>query len=346
MEPETQPDRKASEQALAKLACQISDWWTNQMNADTRLRKGGLFSRYPALGTDKTFGRFVRGDFSDTATTLPAWLADYRTVWQQIEELSLRQVATGSQAIIKEFSGVKAVRKAVADITSETSSRRLILVTGASGSGKSCCVLAMQQLWGARIVPVEVMNVWQDKPNRLLQAICEAVGMKAEGLPAGAADKMPLLIAHLSATRTCIVLEEGHHMGPQMLNTLKTLINQTPGEFVVIAIPTLLKRLAMAAYEEARQVFSSHRLAEKIELGITAGDAALLLISRLGDSPHIKPASVWLTEATRAPQHGNYGFIRDVATEVLAQRERVTTDGGPVTAEEIQSAAAAVQKRR
>lgn len=346
MEPETaQPDRKAAEQALAKLACAISDWWTNQMTADTRLKKGGLFSRYPALGTDKTFGRFCRSDFSDTATTLNNWLGEYRTVWQQIEELSIRQVATGSQTIIKEFSGVKAVRKAVADITGETSSRRLILVTGASGSGKSCCVLAMQQLWGARVVPVEVMNVWQDKPNRLLQAICEAVGMKAEGLPPGAADKMPLLIAHLCATRTCIVLEEGHHMGPQMLNTIKTLVNQTPGEFVVIAIPTLLKRLAMAAYEEARQVFSSHRLAEKIELRITAGDAALLLTHRLGESPHIKPASVWLTEATRAPLHGNYGFIRDTAAEVLAQRERIA-ESGPVTAEEIQSAANAVMKRR
>lgn len=341
----TEPDRAASEKALASLATRISDWWTTQMDADSRLRKGELLRRYPALGTDKTFNRFVKSDFSDTTTTLENWLSDYRTVWQQIDELSLRQRATGGAAILQSFSGVKAVRDAVVQLTGEASSRRVMLVTGESGSGKSCCVTVMQQRWGARVVAVEIMNVWQDKPNRLLHAICEAVGMKPEGLPSGGADKMPLLIRHLNATRTCLVLEEGHHMGPAMLNTIKTLVNKTPGEFIIIAIPTLLRRLQMAAYEEARQIFNSHRLARKIELKVTAGDAILLLADRLGDSPHLKPAAIWLTEATRAPKHGNFGFIRDVADEVTAQRARDGTTG-PATAEEIQSAAHAVISQR
>lgn len=340
----TDDTRRDAESALGKLACQISDWWTAQMAADTKLRKGELFRRYPALGSDKSFNRFVRSDYTDTATTLDEWLSDYRTVWQQIQELSIRQVATG-HAILPNFSSVKKVRKAVATITSETSTRRLIVITGESGSGKSCCALSLAQAWGARVATVEVMNVWADKPNRLLGAMCEAVSMPAAGLPAGAADKMAVLIRYLNTTRTCLIMEEGHHMGPQMLNTVKTLINQTPGEFILIAIPTLLRRLQMAAYEEARQIFNSHRLAERIDLTVTAGDAALLLTDRLGESPAIPAAAKWLTDATRAPRHGNYGFIRDVADEVLTHRARTSTEG-PITAEEIQSAANAVISKR
>jgi type II secretory pathway predicted ATPase ExeA len=337
--------RRQTEQALAGLANQIAAWWHRQMEADSKLRKGELLRRYPALGTDKTFNRFVKSDFSDTASTLDTWLSDYRTVWQQIEELSVRQANTGTKTTLTEFSGVKRVRTAVAALTGEISTRRILLVTGESGTGKSCCVSVLKDLWGARVVSVEVMNVWADKPNRLLTAICEAVDMKTEGLPAGAADKMPLLIKHLNATRTCLVLEEGHHMGPQMLNTLKTLVNQTPGEFVIIAIPTLLRRLQTAAYEEARQIFASHRLAERIDLKVTAGDTALLLTHRFGPSNSIQPSAIWLTDPMRAPKHGNFGFIRDVANEVEAQRKREGTSG-PLCADEITAAAAAVINKR
>ncbi len=337
-------ERRAKESALGKLACQSSDWWIIQMATDSTLRKGELFRRYPALGSDKTFSRFLRSDFADTATTLDEWLGDYQTGWQIIDELTVRQASAGV-TVLNTLTGVKAVRRAVKEMTGEGSSRRVLVVTGESGSGKTCCAMTLQKLWGQRVATVEVTNVWADKPNRLLTAICSAVGMRVEGLPPGAADKLPLLVRHLSATRTCLILEEGHHMGPQCLNTLKTLVNQTPGEFVIIAIPTLLRRLQMAAYEEARQIFASHRLAGRIDLSVTAGDAALILTDRLGANDAIAPAARWLTDATRAPKHGNYGFIRDVADEVIAHRAR-TESTAPVTAADIQSAAEAVIKRR
>lgn len=341
----SQINRPQLETELRALATSVNEWWLAQMAADDRLRKSELFRRYPDLGTDKTFGRFLRGDFSDTATTLEDWVDEYRTTWAAIEELGVRQRAQGVRNVLHTLSGVKAARKAIIGLTEEASTRRVILVTGDSGCGKSCIVLSLQQRWGSRVVPVEVQSVWQDKPNRLLGAICAAVGMKSAGLPDSPADKMQLVISHLKSTRTCLVLEEGHHMGPQMLNAIKTLTNQTPGEFVVIAIPTLLRRLQMAAYEEARQVFNSHRLAQTIALKITASDALLLMTDRLGEFEGARQAAAWLVESTRAPRHGNLGFVRDVIDEVMETRAR-TGDDGQMTAQDITRAADAVISRR
>lgn len=341
----SQINRPELETELRTLAASVHDWWQSQMQSDDRLRKSELFRRYPDLGTDKTFGRFLRGDFSDTATTLEDWVDDYRSTWAAIEELGVRQRAQGVRNVLHTMSGVKAARKAIIGLTEETSTRRVILVTGESGSGKSCIVLSLQQRWGSRVVPVEVQSVWADKPNRLLGAVCAAVGMKSAGLPASPSEKMSLVIAHLKATRTCLVLEEGHHMGPQMLNAVKTLTNQTPGEFVVICIPTLLRRLQMAAYEEARQVFHSHRLAQTLALKITAGDALLLITDRLGEFDGARQAAAWLVETTRAPRHGNLGFIRDVIDEAVETRAR-TGDDTPWTAQDLSRAADAVISRR
>lgn len=329
---------------MTELAARIAAWWQTQMDADDRLKKADLFRRYRDLGSDKTFNRFLKSDFTDTAASLGDWHCDYSAVWTQIEELSQRQRAAGVEALL-ELSAVRQVRKAVALLTDERATRRVLLVTGESGSGKSCVAMNLQQRWGSRIVTVEVTNVWQDKPNRLLAAICEAVGMKPAGLPASGADKLAQLIAHLNATRTCLILEEGHHMGPQMLDTVKTLVNKTPGEFVIIAIGTLLRRLQQSAYEQARQVFASHRLAQTITLKLKPADALAMLTHKLGEVKDAAAVAAWLCEATRAPRHGNLGFIRDVADEVLTIRAR-TGDTAAVTAAEIQHAAVNVIEKR
>jgi hypothetical protein len=207
-------------------------------------------------------------------------------------------------------------------LTTMDSTRRVLNITGESGTGKSALVASLQHRWGSRLATVEVSNVWNDKPNRLVAACCVAVGMKPASLPNTGSEKLERLIAHLKATRTCLVFEEAHHMGTAMMNTAKGLVNSTPGEFVFIFIPTLLRRLQHSAYEEARQLFSSHRLFKTITLKLNPKDAAKILAARLGEFEALEPAAQWLCETSRAPRHGNLGFIRDVAEDLLERRER------------------------
>ena len=44
------------------------------------------------------------------------------------------------------------------------------------------------------------------------------------------------------------MIDEAHHLGPHCLNTVKTLVNTTPGEFILVAIPTLWNKLQAHAY--------------------------------------------------------------------------------------------------
>jgi hypothetical protein len=73
-------------------------------------------------------------------------------------------------------------------------------------------------------------------------------------------------------------------MGPRSLNMVKTIINRTPGEVIMIGLPVLLKRLEMAAYQEARQL-TLNRLCERITLSSADKDDTAILLERLGGSP-------------------------------------------------------------
>lgn len=338
--------RRAKEEQLRQLASRINAWWQSQMAADGTLKKQDLFARYPDLGSDSKFGKFVAGNFEDTQQTLEDWLLEYTTVWNQIEDLGHRQQAAGGAAMLLDtLKGVTDARKAMIKLTQVTTTRRVLSITGESGTGKTGVVTYLQQRWGSRVAVVEVSNVWNDKPNRLIHACCLSVGMKPAAIPNNGADKLEKLIVHLKATRTCLVFEEAHHMGTAMINAVKGLLNSTPGEFVFISIPTLLRRLQHSAWEEARQLFSSHRLFKTITLRLSAADARKLLSSRLGDFDGIAEAAAWLCEASRAPRHGNLGFIRDVADELLSNRERTETNG-PITMQDIARTAAAVIEER
>jgi hypothetical protein len=329
---------------VSGLAKSIESWWQEQMREDESLKKKDLFLRFPDLGSDSRFGKFVRCDFADTETSLADWHQDYTAVWNQIEDLG-RARAAGGPRVLNSLSGVVAARKALIKLTAVNSTRRVCHITGESGTGKTCIVESLRARWGSRVVVVECTNVWNDKPNRLLRAICEAVGLKAAGHTVAGADLLMALRIWLCSTRTCLVFEEAHHMGPNMIDTVKSLVNCTPGEFVFISIPTLMRRLQMAAYEQARQLFNSHRLFSTIKLSLTPADAALMLEDRLGKFEGVKDAARWLCEATRAPRHGNLGYIRDVADEILEQRTRAGITE-PVKLADVQHAAVRVIEER
>ena len=77
-----------------------------------------------------------------------------------------------------------------------------------------------------------------------------------------------------------MVIDEAHHLGPHCLNTVKTLVNTTPGEFVMLAIPSLWAKLNKSAYIEAKQL-STNRLYELVQIDLEAQDIATYMRHRL-----------------------------------------------------------------
>jgi DNA transposition AAA+ family ATPase len=287
------------------------------------------------LGSDKTFGKILNSDF--TQLNLDKQLINYRTVLCLLDE---QPAGTEEEEIFPELSGPKKLRKALLKAMQSQTPAKLIIVEGPSGIGKTSTLGVVRKLYGARILPIEASAAWSDRPNAMLIALGTALGDSATAKANSQAERLNRIVARLNEQRRCLAIEEAHHLGPQCLNTLKTLLNQTDSEAILIAIPTLLRRLEHAAYEEALQL-TRNRLCERIRLDkINPTDVKILLTRRLpepGLNGSLDRAADFL--ATHAPRHGNLGFVREVIRRTNAQlRDHPDT---PLNLDLIEQAAAA-----
>jgi Rad3-related DNA helicase len=183
-----------------------------------------------------------------------------------------------------------------------------------------------------RISYVEASDVWADSPNAFLGAILRALGVTE--LPAGRVQRLEEVQSRLGISRRCLVIDEAHHLGPHCLNTVKTLVNTTPGEFILVAIPTLWNKLQAHAYQEAKQI-ATNRLSERVKLTLDEADVRLYLSKRFQDASaaDLKVAAKIIRPS--ALLSGNYAFVRDVARELTG-----------LDAETVSRAVSAVTARR
>lgn len=308
-----------SQDTLIDLGRRIRAW----QQAET-LTDAEMLRRYRGLGTDRTYKRIIAGDL--TELDVDSWAEKYRTVWSLIE--SLQDVEQNEEGELLALSGVNAVRKALLPVFKEKGNARLVFVSGDSGAGKSGVASWLVNKFGERLIRIECFQAWDDRPNAFLGDLLRALGLPVNHDISSAADKLRVVIDDLKTTRRCLLLDEAHHLGPKCLNTLKALINTTPGEFVAFAMPTLWNRLKQAAYEECRQL-SGNRLAERVTLSLQSADISTLLQARLGMSAGDARAAADLL-LDPAARHGNLAFVRDVVT-----RARRAAKGQPVTVELI-----------
>jgi len=135
-------------------------------------------------------------------------------------------------------------------------------------------------------------------------------------------------------------VDEAHHLGCHSLNTIKTLINTTPGEFLLIAIPTLWSKLETSAYQEARQL-STNRLSERVRLELTEKDIERYLARSFEgiDATVLRHGAKLIRPPAQSA--GNLAFVRDVAACL-----RDIAGAEPVTVQHISDAVQAAAKRR
>jgi len=300
---------------LSQIAAKIRGWQEERKLSDSQMLR-----EFPGLGSTKTYTRIVAGDCEDL--DCERWLRDYAAVWNLIQLLA--ESAAEQEEIYPDLTTVTDLRKAVADAMRETGNARLVLVQGPSGSGKTTAARFLQAKYGARIVICEATEIWKDNANAMLGGILQSLGTKQP--PVSMAERFNLAVSRLAESRCCLVIDEAHHLGPRTLNLVKSIINQTPGEVVLLALGTLWQRLETQAYAEARQL-TGNRLAERLRFeGVETADVERILERRLGMDGEAKAAAKALAQAARA--HGNLAFVRLVCRQArrLAGNSRVTAD--------------------
>lgn len=313
MAPELLDTRDAAE--LVELGKKIRDWQEGQ-----RLSDNAMVKKFAGLGSTKTYSRICAGDLLEL--DLERQLDNYRAVWAVIE--SLTSDADQADETYEDLSTVLELKRAFGETARESGNARFILIEGDTGAGKTKALAALQQKYGARVLIIEASEVWNDNPNAFLGAILKELGVRDQ--PALAVDRLEKVVTRLRQTRVCVAIDEAHHLGLRCLNTLKTLINLTPGEFIAAAYGTLWQRIQREAYEEARQL-TGNRLAERLRFGEARENDVLRIIARrvpafhgmelraLAKEPGV-PEAVKLIMA-RVKTYGNLAFVRDVVKRVV-----------------------------
>ncbi len=312
---------------LVAMAQKIRSWQEARKYSDNELLR-----RLPGLGSTKTFGRILKSDLDEL--DLDRWISEYRSVWALIEAITSSEHE--DEVLYEDLSTVVQLRRAIVEILECRTIRRLILLEGESGLGKSKALTLLQRKYGQRILVIEATDVWDDNPNALLGAVLESLGVKE--LAVSREGRLRQVVTKLSEHRMALAIDEAHHLGPVCLNCCKTLINRTPSEILLVALPTLWRRLERGAYEEVKQLMGN-RLAERIKVGaIREVDVRKILSRRLKIDAQACSAQAVLKEA---PVRGNLSFVAAVCERVSAQEI-----DGPVSHENILAALAAEISRR
>ena len=316
--------KQTTKENVVALAGKIMEFATLKKWGATRLRR-----EFPDIGSERTFRDMCAG--KTDGYDLETQELNLRVVVAQIEELNKGEVAT---PIYDSLRSVLEVRRAVAFAMRSTGNNRVVLVQGAPGSGKTTAANVVAKLFGERILMMEAADAWNDSPMAFLGALLGTLG--AGKPPASAAARLEACKALLAQPRRCIIIDEAHHLGPRCLNTIKNLVNLTPGEFVLMTIPTLWARLESEAYQEARQV-TTNRLSERVKLAVTENEATeyfALAVPTLTTELARIAAKAALPDAF---SNGNFAFLRDVARFITAENPE---------AADITAAIAAAKKRR
>ena len=308
---------KATADKLVETAAKIAAWGESH-----GMSRAQLVRNFTDLGSEKSFRDISGGQLE--GYNAENQLTKYRAVYATMEELANQG---GEERIYDDLGTVVKIRRAFLGVVKATGTNRVLIVQGESGVGKTTAVGLLRGKYGTgRISYVEASDVWADSPNAFLGAILRALGVTE--LPAGRVQRLEEVQARLAISRRCLVIDEAHHLGPHCLNTVKTLVNTTPGEFILVAIPTLWNKLQAHAYQEAKQI-ATNRLSERVKLTLDEADIRLYLSKRFKDDgtsggPEPRPrndAALKVAAKIIRPAAllaGNYAFVRDVARELAS----------------------------
>ena len=262
---------KQAESELAELSVSIRDWQQQQNYTDARMCTDF------EIGSQRTYEAVCQNRFD--GLDVDRWLPAYRTAWEQMQ---LRTTAGEEVPLYDDLTPVLLLRTALVRAMRELGNDRLIILEGDTGSGKTCALDAVRKKYGSRIMICEADETWRDSIHAMLSDLLKGYGVQP---PLSASSCMEKLLEKQRAIRRCLVIEEAHHMGPRGLNVIKSIINRSPGEVIIVGLPELLKRMQLDAYQESRQLIHN-RLSERITLDHSApSDVEKILIRSGGIAP-------------------------------------------------------------
>lgn len=317
-------DKQDETARLHELAGLIDGWRQARGMSFAALRK----ATDGQIGSDRQWGRILGGESVDTGD----WLPRYEAAWALLEA---RTDAPEGEPIYDDLTLPRGLRVAVSGVMRSTGLDRVVIATAPSGMGKTRAAHLARERLGARAVWAEADPTWTQAPA-MLAGLARALGHREP--PDGAARCLAIVRERLQSGRTALFLDEAHHLGPNTLDVVKTLVNQTPGEFILLAIPSLWRKLEAQSYEQARQLIRN-RLYERIALdALPQADAARVIERRVPAIAGKEAKTAARMFCARSGHQGrNLALLVAVCRETAVRCDGESEPGAAIFAEALHS---------
>ena len=302
---------------VVRMAQAIEAWRVQQTPA---LRIAALVKRFKdGLESDRTYGRFIKGETASYKKTAADWLAKYRTVYHQVQ---MDIFAGSGPELYDDLSSSINVATAVTELVKQTGNTRIVVVEGNTGAGKTEALRSVQ-----RKLPGSVM-VTADPSWKKLGGACRAIAIALgittqetadDELPPSTAGKLARIYAKLKGERVLLMIDEAHEMTGEVLNLIKGLINNTNCVIVISAMDTLWKKLQANSWQEAKQLVFN-RLFRRVRLeGPDLQDAQMWFLRRAGLS---LAQEAFANVVDKAKARGLFAFLRRVSDHLTKSADR------------------------
>ena len=328
-----QNETQNQNEQLRQIGQKIRDYQIKQGWSDAEMCK-----RFSGLGSTKTYKRILEGNLAEL--NVERQLHNYNGVWMLVE----MQITNGViLEPIYELEHVTRTRLSVTECMQERGNDRFITIEGPTGSGKTESLNFIEERWPNVVIRVEANESWSvgNNPLRAMVVGLLQVADRSVDTPRNMVDCIAKLLGILNARKRILLIDEGHHIGAQGLNFLKTIINQTPTVIVLAAIPVLFSRLERKAYEECRQL-TGNRLYERIRIPSPRASEIASFMAMRGvkfiDDKLAKQCAAKLAET--APLYANWKFVNRVTRKAKAMGDE------PLTIDQFIEALNEVQRTR
>jgi hypothetical protein len=214
---------------------------------------------------------------------------------------------------------------------------RLVMYLAPSGGGKTTLARETAARHGG--IVVEGRESWRGtygKSNGYNNAcldICRAIGVTETDIDRNPRLAEAALIKFLKARKIVLVIDEGEYFGPQTLNLIKLILNQTPTIVLLLAIPELWDRVQKKGYVEAQQIMRRTDHVERLEHIHPPEVERFLTATGVNLNGSAKRSSEIV--AKHANEFGRFDLIKRVAQRL--------NDGEAHTADEVETTAMAVK---